>query len=94
MNSKYYLEALERLNEALNNHLDTGTYNGVRYTNVINYIDIRGYGSWGEWHSHEIVVDVSDYPPGTKATSASLIRIIDAHVKKYLNYPLVIMLND
>ena len=92
-NSKYYLEALERLNEAINNHLDTGTYNDTKYANVINYIDIRGYGSWGEWHSNEIVVNVSDYPPGTKATSASLIRVIDAHVKKYLNYPLVIIFN-
>ncbi len=92
-NSNYYLEALERLNEAINNHLDTGSYNGIRYKNVINYIDIRGYGSWGEWHSHEIVENVSDYPEGTKATSESLKRIIDAHVKKFLNYPLVIMFN-
>jgi len=92
-NSHFYLEALERLNEAINNHLDSGTYNGIQYKNVINYIDIRGYGSWGEWHSNEIVENVSDYPDGTRATSASLKRIIDAHVKKFLNYPLVIMFN-
>ena len=92
-NSNYYLQALERLNEAINNHLDTGSFNGIRYKNVINYIDIRGYGSWGEWHSHEIVENVLDYPAGTKATGASLKRIIDAHVKKYRNYPLVIMFN-
>jgi hypothetical protein len=92
-NSKFYLEALERLNEAINNHLDSGSYTGIRYKNVINYIDIRGYGSWGEWHSHEIVEHVSDYPAGTRATAASLKRIIDAHVKKYLDYPLVIMFN-
>ena len=92
-NSNYYLEALERLNEAINNHLDTGSYNSIKYKNVINYIDIRGYGSWGEWHSHEIVEHVSDYPAGTRATGASLTRIIDAHAKKFLNYPLVIMFN-
>lgn len=92
-NSEYYLSALERLNQAINNHLDTGSFNAIKYKNVINYIDIRGYGSYGEWHSHEIAEEVSDYPAGTKATSASLVRIIDAHVKKFPTYPLVIMFN-
>ena len=36
---------------------------------------------------------MSEYPPGTKATAVSLIRIIDAHVKKFINYQLVIMFN-
>ena len=53
-NSESYLSAMERLNQAINHHLDTGSFNGVKYKNVINYIDIRGYGSYGEWHSHEI----------------------------------------
>jgi hypothetical protein len=92
-NSEYYLAAMERLNQAINNHLDTGSYKDIKYKHVINYIDIRGYGSYGEWHSHEIVENMSDYPAGTRAATASLIRIIDAHVKKFSNYPLVIMFN-
>ena len=92
-NSEYYLSAMERLNQAINNHLDTGSYKATKYKNVINYIDIRGYGSYGEWHSHEIVENMSDYPSGTGATTASLIRIIDAHVKKFPSYPLVMMFN-
>lgn len=92
-NSEYYLSGLERLNEAINNHLDTGSFNGIKYKNIINYIDIRGYGSWGEWHNHEIVEKMAEYPPGTKASAKSLIRIIDSYVKKFTNYQLVIMFN-
>ena len=92
-NSNYYLAALENLNEAINTHLDTGSYNGIKYKDVINYIDIRGYGSWGEWHNHEIIERMSDHPTGTRATAETLIRIIDAHTKKFPNYPLVIIFN-
>jgi hypothetical protein len=92
-NSEYYLSGLERLNRAINNHLDTGIFNSIHYRDVINYIDIRGYGSWGEWHSHEIVEKMSDYPQGTRATPSSLIRIIDAYVKNFQDYQLVIMFN-
>lgn len=92
-NSESYLSAMERLNQAINNHLDTGSFEGIKYKKVINYIDIRGYGSYGEWHSHEIAENMSGYPPETRATPASLIRIINAHVKKFSNYPLVIMFN-
>ena len=54
-NSNYYLGRLLALNQALNNHIETASYNGIRYKDVIQFIDIRGYGSWGEWHSAGIV---------------------------------------
>jgi hypothetical protein len=92
-NSEYYLSAVERLNEAINNHLDTGSFSGIKYKHIINYIDIRSYGSWGEWHSHEIVEKMSEYPPGAKATTQSLVKIIDAYVNKFSDYQLVIMFN-
>jgi hypothetical protein len=92
-NSHHYLEALEKLNEAINKHLDTGSYKGRPYRDIINYIDIRGYGSWGEWHNHEIVERMPDHPEGTRATASTLIRIIDAHTKTFADYPLVIIFN-
>lgn len=48
-NSPSYLTALKNLNIAINNHIMTGSYNGVRYQDVIGQIDIRGYGDFGEW---------------------------------------------
>jgi hypothetical protein len=48
-NSSSYLNALKNLNVAINNHILSGSYNGVRYQDVIGQIDIRGYGDFGEW---------------------------------------------
>jgi len=48
-NSSSYLNALKNLNVAINNHILAGSYNGVRYQDVIGQIDIRGYGDFGEW---------------------------------------------
>ena len=46
-NSNAYLTALENLNAAINNHINSSSFNGVAYKNVIGYIDIRHYGNWG-----------------------------------------------
>lgn len=92
-NSNYYLTALENLYTAINNHLESTIYSGVRYKDVIGYIDVRGYGNYGEWHEAEIVTQMSDHPTGTRASVTTLKRIIDAHVTKLLNYPLVIMIS-
>lgn len=91
-NSPSYLTALEKLNAALNQHLQTGSFNGVPYKNVINYIDVRGYGSYGEWHESGIVENMTDHPAGTRATTASLQRIIDAHVQGFPEFQLVALL--
>lgn len=92
-NSNYYLTALENLNIAVNNHINNTYYNGVRYKDVINYIDVRGYGNYGEWHEAEIVNQMSDHPTGTRASIASLKRIIDAHVTNFPDFPLVVMIS-
>jgi len=92
-NSEAYLTRLLALNQAINNHINTTSYNGIAYKDVINYIDIRGYGAFGEWHSYTIVDVMSQYPAGTRATTASLNRIIDAHVNAFPNFPLVIMVS-
>jgi major membrane immunogen (membrane-anchored lipoprotein) len=92
-NSPSYHARLLALHQALNAHLETASYNGVRYKDVINYIDIRGYGAWGEWHSAGIINTMDQYPAGTRATAAALKTIIDAHVQGFPNFPLVTMMS-
>jgi Domain of unknown function (DUF4832) len=91
-NSNAYLSALENLNFAINNHIKSSSFNGVPYSNIIGYIDIRQYGNWGEWHHSSIVKNWSDFPDGTAATTLSLKRLIDAHVNYFKDFPLVILI--
>jgi P2-related tail formation protein len=92
-NSNYYLNWLLDLNTAVNAHIEPTSYNGVRYRDVVNCIDIRGYGAWGEWHSgYTPNNQISDYPSGTFPTVASLKRIVDAHVNGFPNFQLVCMI--
>jgi hypothetical protein len=91
-NSQFYIARLRALNLAINNHLETGSYKGVVYKDIINYVDLRGYGSWGEWHSGDIVEDVKQYPAGTRPTLATLKAIVDAHTQTFQNFPLVAMI--
>jgi hypothetical protein len=87
-NSPSYHARLLALNQAVNQHIyDKG------WQNVIQYVDIRGYGNWGEWHSaYGNNFTVSQYPAGTFPTVASLKKIVDAHVTGFPNFPLVAMI--
>ncbi len=92
-NSSYYLQWLRDLNTAVNAHIEATSYNGVRYRDIINCVDIRGYGAWGEWHSGYTPNNVvSDYPSGTFPTVASLKSIVDAHINAFQNFQLVCMI--
>ena len=91
-NSNHYLDRLLALNQALNNHIETASFNGIRYKDVIQFIDIRGYGSWGEWHSAGIVDNTNQYPVGTFPTVASFKEIVDAYTKGFPNIQLVAMI--
>ena len=92
-NSQHYLTWLLELNQAVNAHIEATSYNGVRYRDVVNCIDIRGYGAWGEWHSgYTPNNQTSDYPSGTFPTVASLKAIVDAHVNAFPNFQLVNMI--
>ncbi len=92
-NSESYITRLLALHQAINNHIMTGSYNGVAYRDVINYIDVRGYGAFGEWHSYTIVDNMSQYPAGTRATTTSLNRIIDTHIDGFPSFPLVMLVS-
>src|SRR5688572_14029677 len=85
-NSPHYLDRLRALHAALYAHINATSYTAIAgphrgksiaYKNVISCIDIRGYGSWGEWHGAGIIGTVADYPAGTAPTAATLRTIID-----------------
>jgi len=87
-NSSSWLNAWKNLNIAVNAHIMSGSYNGVNYRDIINYIDVRGYGNYGEWTNN-----VFSGPSGTIATAASLNSIIDATVQSYQNFQCVAMIS-
>lgn len=91
-NSPKYIDAQRRINTSLNNLLETGSFNGVRYKDAINSIDVRGYGNYGEWHNGGIVDQVSQIPAAAHATTATLKAIIDAHTQTLPNFQLSIIM--
>lgn len=91
-NSPAYLLAWEQLCDAIADHLQTSSYKGWAYRDIIRYIDIRGYGSYGEWHEAFIIEKMEDHPTGTRATEKSLRRIIDAQLQSFADFRLVALL--
>lgn len=113
-NSSAYLTRLNALHAAVNGHLETGSYTPswsatpIAYKDVIQYIDVSGFGTWGEWHSYASCFGnvVTTYPgyslnpatldqPSTSTfpTIATMKAIIDAHKNNYPNYQLCIIIN-
>ncbi len=87
-NSEVYLSAFEKFLKALAHHIETTSYKGVSFKDVIYKIDIRGFGNWGEWHTWPWI-KTGEAPIDTRPTAQSLIRIIDAHRKAFPTYPLI-----
>lgn len=87
-NSPAYHERLLALHKALDAYIKQ-----QGWQDRIAYVDIRGYGAFGEWHSYTIADQMSQYPAGTRATEASLRKIVDAHVQGFPDYPLVAMVS-
>ncbi len=83
-NSPSYLTALKNLNIAINNHILSGSYNGVRYQDVIGQIDIRGYGDFGEWTNNVFT--------NGNLTVASGDSIISYHVHVFDKFQCVYMM--
>ncbi len=91
-NSEPYLSRFEALLQAIANHINTTSYQGISYRDAVGYIDIRGYGSWGEWNMVYAASTPGAYPTGRQPLASSLIRIINAHINAFPNYPLVGMI--
>lgn len=83
-NSPSYLTALKNLNIAINNHIMTGSFNGINYRDIIGQIDIRGYGDFGEWTNNT-------FNAGT-LSAASGDSIISYHVHVFDQFQCVIMI--
>ncbi len=92
-NSEHYLTRFAQLLSAIAAHINSTSHNGVRYRDALGYVDIRGYGSWGEWHMVNAINAESDYPAGRRPLAASLIRIIDAHRNAFPNNPLLALIS-
>lgn len=75
-NSEQYLSAVERFLQSLADYIKTNNY--AKY---ISSIDIRLLGNWGEFHYFGISAPY--------ATSASIKRIIDAHIKAFPDIQLI-----
>jgi hypothetical protein len=87
-NSAFFLSRFDALLEALANHIRKSSFNKTRYIDALSYVDIRAFGSWGEWHMGNAVSRPERYPPGRRPTAKSLIRIVDAHVRSFPDVPL------
>jgi hypothetical protein len=85
-NSPYWLAAWKSLNAAVNKHIMKGSFNGIQYRNIIHYIDVRGYGNYGEWTNNEIPASSADI-----ATVETLDSIISYTVHQYPAFQCVAM---
>jgi hypothetical protein len=86
-NSPSFLAAWARMLNAIAAHIETTSYNGVRFKDVISWVDVHGVGLWGEWHNY--AWGTVPNPAGTAVTASSLISMIDAHKNAFPNFPLV-----
>ncbi len=88
-NSVNFLNDWQNMLNAVASHIANTTYNGVAYKNAIGYIDIRGYGNFGEWHNDPYYTSM---PSALWPSTASLESVINSHITAFPNYPLVIMI--
>jgi len=86
-NNSFMLDRYDALLKAVADHIKA-----MGWQDLVNYVDIRGYGQWGEWHLVNITNDVNTLPSGIRPTSATYKRFIDAHIKAFPDYPLVMLL--
>jgi hypothetical protein len=85
-NSPNWLAAWKALNAAVYNHIINGSFNGIQYRNIIQYVDVRGYGNYGEWTNNEF-----PSAPSAMATVETLDSIISYTVHQYPDFQCVAM---
>jgi len=86
-NSAFFLDRFDALLKAIQAHIIS-----KGWQDKINYVDIRGYGQWGEWHSVGFGQPVSSMPAGTRPTVATYKRFVDGHIAAFPDYQLVMLL--
>lgn len=93
-NSAVYIRRLAAWLRAWRNHIYSTSHSGVLYANAINYIDIRGFGAYGEGHMGGILSDVTTSPSGTNLTAAARIEVIDSVVAIFSEFPLMALIAE
>jgi hypothetical protein len=102
-NSNIYLTRLELLYTALASWLNSTSYLGVTYRDVVGYIDIRGFGNKGGWSHYPFFNNLGlkdgngdfidgvagTWPIGMRPTLDTLKRIVNVHTSSFSNYQLV-----
>ncbi len=84
-NSPTWLAWFKAMHQALNNHIQTASFNGVPYKNVVKRIDVRVLGDFGE----QAVLN-----GGPKPTDAATIALVDAIVQSYPDIKCVAMVGS
>jgi hypothetical protein len=87
-NSPPYLARYKALLMAVANHINTTSYKGIPYSSVIYYVDIRGYGNYGEWQCSPWYNSI---PSNAMATAGTLDSLISYNLQAFPNYPNVIL---
>jgi hypothetical protein len=87
-NAPSYWKNLEDFHHAVYQHLKDKNWLGW-----VNTVDVRGVGSFGEWHHHPYAQQMSAFPSGTRPTEASMKRIVDAHIRAFPDLWLVAMIS-
>lgn len=90
-NSPTFLSRWKAMLMAIANVINTGSFNGVLYKNVVSFVDVRGYGNFGEWHNFPYTGQPG-YPAAIIPTTAVLDSIIQTHIDAFPNYPLTILI--
>jgi hypothetical protein len=82
-NSPTWLAAWKDMNSFLNNYIMTASYQGVRYKDVVEYVDVSGYGQAGEW------TNIEWHGGGTDATVPTLDSIYAYTARIYSSFKVV-----
>lgn len=86
-NSPSYLNAWWTFCKALADHINSSSYNGVAFKNVVYHVDLSGFGNYGEFHSYPFI---NSYPSASlKISDASYKSVIDAQISAFPNFPLI-----
>ncbi|HEY8733686.1 MAG TPA: DUF4832 domain-containing protein, partial [Puia sp.] len=87
-NSPNWLTSWKALNAAVYKHIMTGSFLDIRYKDVINYIDVSGYGDYGEWTNNAF-----SGPAAAVATVTTLDSIISYTVHQYTDFQCVALIS-
>lgn len=82
-NSTSFLNNFQELLTRVNERLEAQTFNGIKWKDYVNYVDIREYGQWGEWHNGGLFDNINQYPAGTRPSVASYKKFIDSHLQAF-----------